>query len=344
MKIALVTPAAAATRHGNWNTAARWARLLRQLGHRVAVQLAWDGRATDLLIALHARRSHESIVRFARAFPQRPLVVVLTGTDLYRDIRTSAEARLSLRLATRLVVLQDMGLNELAPALRAKARVIYQSCRTVGARRPRADRFEIVVSGHLRAEKDPFRCAAALEHLPPASRITVMHMGGARDPALAREARRRERDARYRWLGSVPHGRALDRLARGRLMVLSSQLEGGANVASEALAHGVPVIASRIPGNIGMFGKHYAGYYAPGNERALARLLWRAETDTEYYQLLKAQCRARQHLVTVERERESLRKLLAEFGKDKSNRQDAKAAKKSKAISVTRRKIGKTVK
>jgi glycosyltransferase involved in cell wall biosynthesis len=135
---------------------------------------------------------------------------------------------------------------------------------------------------------------------------------------MAQVARRwMAREARYRWLGSVPHARALRTLARGRLMVISSVMEGGANVVSEALALGVPVIASRIAGNIGMLGRDYAGYYAPGNERALARLLWRAESDAGYYRLLKAQCRARRHLVTVARERESLRRLLAEFAPEK---------------------------
>jgi putative glycosyltransferase (TIGR04348 family) len=331
VKIALVTPAAASTRHGNWNTASRWARLLRQLGHRVAVQLSWDDAAADVLIALHARRSHESVARFARAFPGRPLVVVLTGTDLYRDIRASAAARRSLALATRLVVLQEMGLAELPAAMRGKARVIYQSCRTVEPPAPLAQRFEVIVSGHLRAEKDPFRCAASLKHLPPESRIAVTHMGGAREPALARQALRwTRRDTRYRWLGSVPHARAVRTLARGRLMVLSSRIEGGANVASEALAHRVPVIASRISGNRGMFVKDYAGYYAPGNERALARLLWRAESDAEYYRLLRAQCCARRHLVTVARERESLRRLLAELAPREPRHEGAKTRRKAR--------------
>src|SRR6187455_2112676 len=142
MKITLVTPAAVGTRHGNRNTASRWAGMLRELGHRVAVQVSWDGRAADALIALHARRSHDSIVRFARAFPQRPLVLVLTGTDLYRDIRVSAAARRSLELATRFVVLQDMGLSALPAALRARARVIYQSSRNVVPPAPLARCFE----------------------------------------------------------------------------------------------------------------------------------------------------------------------------------------------------------
>jgi putative glycosyltransferase (TIGR04348 family) len=314
VKITIVTPAAAGSLHGNRNTATRWARLLRELGHRVQVAVSWNGAAADLLIALHARRSHESIGRFAGDFPGRPLVVVLTGTDLYRDIRASAAAQQSLAWATRLVVLQEMGVPELARPLRAKTRIIYQSAQTVAAPPPLRRCFEVVVSGHLREEKDPFRCAAALAHLPRESRIAVTHMGGAMSSGMTDAARRwAAREPRYRWLEKLPHGKALRILARSRLMVLSSRMEGGANVASEALVADVPVIASRISGNIGMLGRDYAAYYPVGNERALARLLWRAESDPRFYRLLQMQCRKRRHLVAPSHERESLRRLLAEF-------------------------------
>ena len=58
-----------------------------------------------------------------------PLVVALTGTDLYGDIHTSPEAQTSLDLATRLVVLQPMGIREL-PERCWKDR---KACRSVGS-------------------------------------------------------------------------------------------------------------------------------------------------------------------------------------------------------------------
>ena len=61
------------------------------------MDVTWQGEACDALIALHARRSHESIVRYAST--KKPLIVTLTGTDLYRDLPDSAEARESLELA-----------------------------------------------------------------------------------------------------------------------------------------------------------------------------------------------------------------------------------------------------
>lgn len=314
MKIALITPARPAARSGNRNTAERWARFLRELGHDVSVQLSWNGRPADLMIALHARRSHDSIARFASSYPSRPLVLALTGTDLYRDIRSDTDAKRSLRLATRMIVLQEMGLNELAPDLRRKTRVIYQSTRSIRRMPPLKSCFEICVSGHLREEKDPFRLAAALKYIPRQSRIRVTHMGAAMSAEMAAEARGwMERDPRYRWVGDLPHYLALRRLSRSRLMVISSRMEGGANVVTEALAARVPVLASRISGNVGMLGKDYAGYYPLGNERALARLLWRAESDPEFYRKLKRQCAARRHLVSREREKHGLKQLLAEL-------------------------------
>jgi putative glycosyltransferase (TIGR04348 family) len=313
LRISLVTPAPAHSRNGNRNTASRWARFLRELGHRVEVVQEWSGARADLMIALHARRSHRSITAYARAFPNRPLVVALTGTDLYRDIKVDGAAQESLELATRLVVLQELGAKELPSRLRARVRTIYQSARAVPRLPPLASCFEVVVSGHLRDEKDPFRAAAALAHVPAQSRVCVTHIGGALSPAFAADAHTwMAREPRYRWLGELPHWRGLRVLARGRLMVLSSRMEGGANVICEALAAGVPVIASRIRGNVGMLGADYPGYFPVGDERALARLLVRAERDREYRNALARSCRLRASLVVPQRERDALEALIAE--------------------------------
>ena len=206
-----------------------------------------------------------------------------------------------------------MGLRELTPALRRKTQVVYQSAQAVARGPPLKSCFEVVVSGHLRDEKDPFRTAAALAHLPDASRIRVTHIGGAMSTAMAQQATMwMKREPRYRWLGEVAHGKALRLLARSRLMAITSRMEGGANVVSEALANGVPVIASRISGNVGMLGKDYAGYYPVENERALARLLSRAETDNVFYRRLAAQCHVRAKRISHSSERGGLRCALIE--------------------------------
>jgi putative glycosyltransferase (TIGR04348 family) len=314
LRISLVTPAAVGTRNGNRNTAVRWARFMRESGHRVKLEQHWNGEACDLMIALHARRSHDSIAHFAHAFPDRPLVVVLTGTDLYRDIRSDPAAQQSLALATRLVVLQEMGVKELARPLQSKTRVIYQSARHVDRVPPLKSCYEVAVSGHLRPEKDPFRAAAALAHLPSASAVRVTHIGGAMSADMAQEARMwMQREPRYRWIGDVAHWRALRILARSRLMIMSSLMEGGANVVSEALAAGVPVIASRVSGNVGMLGMPYPGYFPVGNERALARLISRAEREAAFYRELASACARRSSLISVVHEKNALDNLVVEL-------------------------------
>jgi putative glycosyltransferase (TIGR04348 family) len=315
LNLVLVTPAPPGSRHGNRTTALRWARILRGLGHRVTVRQEWAGQPCDLLIALHARKSHEAVARFAAAYPDRPIVLALTGTDLYGDLQTSADAQRSLALASRLIVLQPLALDELSPEQRSRARLIRQS---VPARRrpPRKNiqTFDVCVLAHLRPVKDPFRAALASRLLPPSSRVRILQVGAALEPALAEQARAEERDnPRYRWLGDLPRWRALRVVERCRVLVLSSRMEGGANAASEAIVLGVPVLASRVPGNVGMLGPDWPAYFACGDERELAALLLRAESEPRFLADLERRLCALAPLYTPEREQAAWRELLLEL-------------------------------
>jgi putative glycosyltransferase (TIGR04348 family) len=306
----IATPAGAGTRNGNRHTALRWATLLRASGHRVRVAIAWNGEPCDALIALHARRSAESIARYAAS--GKPLVVVLTGTDLYRDLPDSAEARRSLEVADRVIVLQEAALAELDRATRRKARVVYQSADPRTRRAPPSDRFRIAVIGHLRSEKDPLRAVMALARLR-GEEIELVQIGGALDPALGRDAEAwMQREARYRWLGALPHGRALGWLAKSHLLVVSSVMEGGANVIAEAARIGTPVLASRVPGNVGMLGTRYPGYYVLGDEAGLAALMVRARYERDFYRRLQAGIRQRRKLFAPSAERRALAAVVDE--------------------------------
>ncbi len=313
MRIALITPYLPSARNGNAHTATRWRRFLRAARHTVELGLEWDGRAVDLMIALHARRSHASVARYAAAHPDRPLVLVLTGTDLYRDIAFDADAQDSLESASGLVVLQERGPSALPEHLRGKTRVIFQSAPVLSTGVKNARHFEVCVVSHLREEKDPFRAAFASRLLPEHSRIRVRHVGGPLAPGMAGQAQELAAACpRWDWLGPRTHGETRRFMARSHLLVLSSRMEGGANVICEAVMAGTPVLASRIEGNVGMLGADYAGYFPVGDEAALAGLMARAESDPHFYGRLVAQCARRTHLFDPAREAAAVRGLVEE--------------------------------
>jgi putative glycosyltransferase (TIGR04348 family) len=241
--------------------------------------------------------------------------VVLTGTDLYRDIRRNKRAQESLALATRLIVLQNKGLRELPRSLRPKARVIYQSASRLNGRAPSiVNGFRVCVIGHLRSEKDPLRTALAARRLPASSRIEVVHVGRALSKDMEKRARAEARlNPRYRWIGELPHWKTRRLLAGSELLSLTSRMEGSSNVLSEAIASSVPVVVSKISGLIGTLGESYPGYFSVGRTRELARLLRRAESDKRFYRALKSHCVRLRPLVDPKRERETWKKLLDEL-------------------------------
>ena len=312
MRILIVTPARRGSRTGNRVTANRWARLLRRLGHKVSVSQEYRNQNCDLMMAIHASKSAKAILRFREACPSLPIVLLLAGTDLYRDIRTSKTAQRSLDLADRLVVLQSEGKTELATRYQGKCRVIYQSTLITKRSPPLTSCFEICVIGHLRPVKDPFRAALAARRLPKSSGIRVVHLGEALRVDLAKRAEAEMlRNPRYRWLGEVPGWKARKYLLRSRAMVLSSKLEGGANVVSDAVGAGIPILASKISGTIGQLGGGYCGYFPVGSTRALAKLMQEMETSATFGRKLATQVRRRRFLVREERELEALRSLIS---------------------------------
>lgn len=316
MKISLITPAGEGSRAGNRTTAMRWVHIFRGLGHRVDVDTRYHGAAADLMVALHAWRSAESIRAFRDHHPERPLVVALTGTDIYRFLKTHPEAtETSMALADRLVGLHDLVGNAIPAAVRGKLRIIYQSATALPHRlAPLRRSFEVLVIGHLREEKDPLRTALAARSLPTDSRLRILHLGKAHDQYWADMARQEmAANPRYRWRGEVPGGLVRPALARARLMVLSSTMEGGANVISEALAAGTPIIASRIDGSVGLLGSDYPGYFPVGDAAALTALLWRAESEPAFLEELHRHCAARAPLFDPARERNAWRDLLSEL-------------------------------
>jgi glycosyltransferase involved in cell wall biosynthesis len=151
----------------------------------------------------------------------------------------------------------------------------------------------------------------AARRLPLESRLRVIHLGKAQTPDFAGQAiAEMNVNSRYRWLGEVPYWRVRRELAKTRLMVISSNQEGGANVVSEAIVAGVPVIASDIPGNVGLLGRDYPGYYPVRDAAALARLLHRAETEPAFLNKLERFGRKLKPLFRRDREQAALQQIV----------------------------------
>lgn len=310
-RIEIVTPAPPGSLHGNRVTAKRWQGFLRLLGYRVPITESWSRKDADLLITLHAYRSHASIHAFKLAYPHRPLILILTGTDLYRDMANHPEVHKSMALADALVVLQTEALRIIPARWRHKATVIHQSVPKISKQQKLKGQFSVSVIGHLRPEKDPFCIVRALPNMPSNSQIRIQHLGMAMNLEMEKTALQATKEyGRYIWHGMVSHQTTLKILARSHMMVISSRMEGGAHVVSEAIAAGVPVLASKIAGNCGLLGKDYLGYFPVGNEKALTRLLLRAETDQLFYKKLQEQVKKLQKLVQPSHERSSLEKLV----------------------------------
>jgi len=310
-QILIVSPASARENNGNWQTASRWQRFLRA-GYRVRIAPGWqDGDPVpDLLIALHARRSAPALAAFRAAHPHKPALLVLTGTDLYRDIHEDDSARASLGLADALVVLQPDGLAQLTAQQQARTHVIYQSAPRLRPYRGRRGHADIAMIGHLRPEKDPLTFMGAATRID-APAVRLLHIGAALDPGLADAARATAAATpHYRWLGALPHLPARRRLRRCHAMVIASRMEGGANVIIEAVTSGVPVLASHVGGNVGMLGEDYAGYFPAGDAGALARLIERSVEDTRFHARLRRQCAARARLFAPAAERAAVLDLV----------------------------------
>lgn len=324
-QIVIVTPALADANNGNWQTAHRWAQMLAGVTN-VRLAKSWPNSISPelsnrdtVMLALHARRSAESIAAWHARRGSVGLGVVLTGTDLYRDIVSDVTAQRSLNLAQALVVLQERAPVALPSEFRTKARVIFQSTTTRMTLDKPAKRLRAIMVGNLREEKSPQTLFAVARRLAARRDIFIDHIGYALDPALGNAAHATmAHSPNYRWLGGLPHESARRRIQRAHLLLHSSRLEGGAHVIMEAVTCGTPVLASRIDGNVGMLGSDYAGYFPWDNSQALANLLIacqdsRRQQDGGLLTQLARQCAMRKPLFAPEAERKALLHLVAEL-------------------------------
>ena len=267
------------------------------------------------MIALHAWRSADSIRTFRERYPDRPLIVGLSGTDIYDYIDRDRDPVLrSLAGAERLVALQELARERVPARFRDKVQIVHQSAPPLRRRgMGRTSNFDVAVIGHLREVKDPFRAAEAARLLPATSRLRIVHLGAAETPQWAAAAKAEmAANPRYVWRGDRPRADVRRLLGRARAMVLSSLSEGGANVISEAVAAGVPILATRIDGSVGLLGRDYPGYFPVGDTQALAQLLHRVETDAAFRKQLTRAIMRHAPLFRPAREKAAWKKLIGE--------------------------------
>lgn len=294
------------------------------MGHavRLTTELT-QPNSCDCLIALHARKSHAAIVQFKKQFPDRKLIVALTGTDLYHDIPQGNEKSLqSLALADQLITLHPLAVRSVPRRWRSKVIPIFQSVELpacelslprpfVTWRNKLTASVVIGVIGHLRAVKDPLRAARAVRNLPATSQLQILQLGTTYQPSWAERAKREmHKNPRYHWLGSHSHQATLSIMQQLDAICITSKMEGGANVVMEAIALGKPVLSSRIEGTVGILGPDYPGYFPVGDTKALTRLLLRFETDHAFRKVLQHHIRNLHRLTSPALERKSLAKLL----------------------------------
>lgn len=290
MRIAIAIPPSHQIGTGNSRTAQQWAELLGGLGHELTVLDGGTGFDGEVLVALHALKSRPAVLDYRRRVPGGKVILCLTGTDLYGA--SPEELAAPMGDADRLLVLQSKALERVPTEFQSKTRVLVQgvepSRSRSGAGGDQKACFTVCVVGHLREVKDPLRAAAAARLLPTESRVEVLQAGAILEEKYQDLVAREEREnPRYRWLGELDYEAVRDLVARSELMVLSSYAEGGARVVGEAVVDGTPVLSSRIDGVLGLLGERYPGYYPAGDTRALAALMWKAESEEGFREELR---------------------------------------------------------
>lgn len=82
---------------------------------------------------------------------------------------------------------------------------------------------------------------------------------------------------------------------------------------SEAIVASVPILASRVGGNVGIVGKDYPGLFTAGNSQQLAHLLRRAECDAKFLAQLKSRVKKLTPLFDPAHEEKSWSDLIGEL-------------------------------
>lgn len=331
MNIILVTAAPPGSEYGSETTSIRWEHNLSALGHHVATTFVYgkteDDFADDffdMMVVLGARECNEAIRAFKDRDGDRPIVVALNSEDVYLGIENSSEVRRNIERADALVVTQEKALEEIPHEFRERTHLIDQAVELPDGgveaipepplrdkRRTNDYDFEICVANHIQDQTDPLRTAKAARVFSEESGIFVTHIGRVLDARWEHELQKEsDTNPRYDWLGEMAWTRALQYIKRADLVSVTSTIQGCANVLSESIVVGTPVVASAVPGNVGVLGEEYPGLFEPKNDEDLAKRIGAAEGDTRFYANLRRHCDQLRPDFDMARERDAWKALI----------------------------------
>ncbi len=188
---------------------------------------------------------------------------VTLGEELVRALAHSGRRPTMQELREKLFVLPN-GISPVAPRQGAGEGVLYV--------------------GRLTKPKSVHVLIDAMRDCPD-QRLTIVGDGPER-PALEEAARGL---TNVSFTGMVGHAQVEEYLARARVLVLPSRQEGVPNVVMEAMAMGVPVIATRVGGVPDLISHGESGWLTePGDARAIAHGILKITSDGAFRARLAA--------------------------------------------------------
>lgn len=304
---------------GNSISANRIARRIADLGLRTAACHDYQAQDANVLIALHTRRGLPTIKAFRARYPQRAIIAVATGTDLYKDLPNGdTDALEGMRLADAIVTYQDHSAADVPAEFAAKVRTIWKSIElpiTENLPEPPATPKTFTILAHLRETKDPFLTVRALQHLDAALPIEARHFGTPLEAGLEAEALGwMRRENRYHWSTPIPREEVAAAIRSSHATINTGKTEGGSNAVCESIVLGTPVLATETPANIGFLGRDYGGYFPVSDARALAQLIERCcQPDATFLHMLASQLEPRADLFRPATESAGWKILLDEL-------------------------------
>jgi len=290
-------------------------------------------RCSDVVVALHAGHCHRALEVWRSLGKPIPLIFIVSGTDLFQPILeenvVSDEFRSACSDAESIVTLAR-GLHRYYPEeerdlWRDRTQTILQGANPIAWQLSEASTQLAVVIGNLRSIKDPWLPVEALSVLKQRGTasglapLEVQHYGSLLDEAdqqrvESAQARLPGPDLRWCWKSEVSRGQIENLMSLAPLLIHPSVHEGGANVVGEFLVSGLPILASRAPGNLGLLGEDWPGLFDVGDAHGLADLLHRWRTSGDFRNSLFSASKRLSSKHDLSCERESWYRLLKQFG------------------------------